>query len=154
MAASLGDFFPADFQKKHREQNIRPGAVFSVFVQDTTPPKYKRIVILGINERKALIGHFLINSELNLQCLYTDALRNLQIEFTSDQRDYLEHDSFLDCSNLFSFPLDELRTRYSSNASILLGHLSEEDLDKATEKAAGASTISPKKKKMFGLIPT
>lgn len=151
MAANFGDFFPPEFQAEHRERSIRPGAVFRVYVTSTTPPKIKRIVILGINDGQALIGHLFINSNINLHFLNSDELRNLQIELNSAGRDYLEHTSYLDCSDLHKLSLEDLRQNYEQDSQILLGHMSAEDLTQALEKVRGARTIPPKIKRLFDL---
>ncbi len=152
MVTNLGAFFPPEYQKAHRERNLRPGAVFKIFAKNTNPPKIKRIVVLGINEEKTLIGHLFINSNINLQCLDTDDLRNLQIYLEASYREYLDHNSYLDCSDLKPLPIAELERIYNADPSILLGHLSAEELAEARAKAAIAKTIRPKYKRMFGLI--
>ena len=121
MVANFGEFFPPEFQAEQRERNIRPGAVFKVYVTNTNPPKYKRIVILGINEDETLIGHLFINTSINLWQLDSDELRNLQIELLSDGRDYLDHDSFLDCSDLRKFSLEGLQQLYAQDLEIFFG---------------------------------
>lgn len=153
MNPNLGAFFPPEYQKAHREKNLRPGAVFKIYVKSTNPPKIKRIVILGINEEKTLIGHIFINSNINLQRLDTDELRNLQIYLEASHREYLDHNSYLDCSDLIPFPVADLERLYRADSSILLGHLSAEELAEARAKAATARTIRPKYKRMFGLTP-
>ena len=83
----------------------------------------------------------------------TYELRNLQIFLDGSLSEYLDHDSYLDCSFLKEFSLTELKRRYSADITIFLGHLSEADLQKAREKVIGAKTIPPKIKKKFDLMP-
>ena len=64
MSANLGEFFPPEIRAASRERNLRPGAVFKIHVDSTNPPKIKRIVVLGVNEEHALIGHLFINSNI------------------------------------------------------------------------------------------
>jgi len=152
MVPTLGERFPPEFQAAHRERSLRPGAVFRVHVNTTNPPKIKRIVVLSINQGNALVGHLFINSDINLFHLDTDELRNLQIFLESQTRDYLSHDSYLDCAQLYSLPLGELQALYAADPSILLGHLPETDLANAIEKVVNARTISNKIKRQCGLI--
>jgi hypothetical protein len=152
MVPTLGDCFPPGFQEKYKASNIIPGAVFSIFATATTPPKIKRIVILGVNNDQAVIGHLYINSNLNLQCLNTDELRNLQIYLEAEGREYLDRDSFLDCSHLVTMTLEDLKAAYDKDSDIYLGNLLNEELDQAREKASSADTITRKLKKMFDLL--
>lgn len=152
MSASLGDSFPPEVQKEFKARTLKAGAVFRVFLSWTVPPKEKRIVIVGVNEGKALVGHLLLNTNLNLNCHNNDELRNLQIYIPCDCCDYLDHDSYLDCSELFEYPLDKLQSEFDKDSEVFLGHLSNNDFTKVIDKVTNARTITPKKKKIFGLI--
>lgn len=152
MGPTLGDCFPPGFQEKYKASNIKPGAVFRVFATATNPPKIKRIVILGVNNEQAVIGHLYINTDLNLFHLDTDELRNLQIYLEAEGREYLDHDSYLDCSHLVKMTLDDLKDAYDKDSDIYLGNLLDEELESAREKASSADTITPKLKKMFDLM--
>lgn len=152
MSARLGEFFPAEFIARQADDCIRPGAVFRIYITTTTPPKIKRIVIVGVSQEEALIGHLLINSDGNWYQIDSDELRNLQIYLDSDSRDYLDHSSYLDCSSLFTLPMSTLKEHYLADPSILLGNLCPEDLAGAIEKTTSAPTITKKDKKKFGLV--
>lgn len=49
---SLGDHFPKEFQHEHTERTLKIGMVLKLFVNDTTPPKEKRFIIVGFSEDK------------------------------------------------------------------------------------------------------
>lgn len=153
MSARLGDCFPPEFIARQAKHCIRPGAVFRIMATSTTPPKIKRIVVLGVNQGQALVGHLFINSKINLHVLHSDELRNLQIFLDSGTRDYLDHDSFLDCSDLRTLSIDDIKAFYQKERGVLLGYLSEEDLANAVSKTASARTVNNKLKRLFGLIP-
>lgn len=46
----LGDFFPKDLQNARFNHKIEVGSVLKYFVEDTTPPKYKRMIVVGITD--------------------------------------------------------------------------------------------------------
>lgn len=152
MLATLGDFFPTGVQEEFRERNLKAGSVFKILATNTTPPKEKRLVLVAVNDELALVGYLFINSEINLLCLDTDELRNLQIYLECAHRNYLSHDSYLDCSNLMEIPLEELKTVFAADRDIFLGELSEEDFLATIEKVTNAPTISNNKKRKFRLI--
>jgi len=152
VAAKLGDFFPANVRSAYCDGTIRPGAVFRVFVDTTNPPKDKILVVVGMSGDRALVGCLLVNSNVNLHVNYSDELRNLHIYLESEGREYLRHDSYLDCSQLHEMPLEKLRGLFERDAEILLGDFSEEDLGRAKQKVADAKTITAKLKKRYGLI--
>ncbi len=152
MHAKLGDVFPAGLREDFRKRNIVAGSVFKIFATNTDPPKYKIIVLVAVNEEVALVGYLFVNTDPSWHCIDTDELRNLQLFLTHDTRDYLEHDSYLDCSSLMSHSLSDLDNAFATDGSALLGNLSESDLEIVIEKVTGAKTISNKQKKLFGLI--
>jgi hypothetical protein len=110
------------------------------------------LVVLGLSGDRALVGCLFVNSNLNLNVNHSDDLRNLHIYLERDGREYLKHDSFLDCSQLFEVTFEELRCTFENDTDILLGEFSIEDLSKAKQRAAGAKTITSKLKKRYGLI--
>lgn len=152
MVARLGNFFPQQYRSAYCDGAIRPGAVFRVFVNTTRPPKHKILVVVGLSGDRALVGCLFINSNLNLNINHSNELRNLHMYLESNGREYLEHDSFLDCSQLYEMVFSELHQALESNTEVLRGELSEEDLARAKQIAGAAQTITPKLKKRYGLV--
>ncbi len=70
-----------------------------IAVPDTTPPKIKRLLIVGI-ENKNTIATIFINSEINPLVLNTVELQKLQYELTTINCPFLEHISYADCSKI------------------------------------------------------
>lgn len=152
MHAKFGDIFPAGLKEDFRKRNIIAGSVFKIYATNTNPPKYKIIVLVAVNDEVALVGYIFVNSDPSWHCVDTDELRNLQLFLSHDTRNYLDHDSYLDCSDLMSLPLSDLDNAFAADGSILLGSLSADDLEKVIKKVTGAKTISKKQKKLFGLL--
>lgn len=146
----LGNHFPDEFREQFGERHLKPGAVFKLHIKTTTPPKPKRIVILAINEELALVGYLFINSEMNLNVFHNRYLQSLQLPLTADECEYLEWDSFLDCSHIYEKNVEELKDIFHANIGAYLGEISEADMRKICQLIESAKTIPPKIKKRYG----
>jgi hypothetical protein len=73
------------------------GAVFRTLVTDTTPPKIKMFVIVA--EAGDDVAVVYINSKPRLHAA-TSNLQALQLALTVKDCPFLDHDSFVDCSEL------------------------------------------------------
>lgn len=106
MTPTLGDAFPEEARNSFACQKLQPRTVCRLFIKDTNPPKVKRIVIIGINkEGKALIGYLFINSKINSTVFHSPELKSLHLQLSSKNAAYLDHDSFLDCSQIHEIEL-------------------------------------------------
>ena len=93
-----------------------------------------------------------INTEINVNVISSQELKDLQFPFTAVNREYLDHDSFVDCSRLIERNFDELKTILKNNASSSIGQISENDLKNIKAKIKSARTISVRIKKKFNLF--
>lgn len=147
----FADAFSDNQREEFAKRNLKIGAVIKVFVSETTPPKEKRLVLVGISYDQIYYASIFINSEVNPNIFPTESLKNLHIKLKSENRAYLDHDSFADCSQLVKRKADWLLEIISNDPSKIIGQLSEEDLKSLQLKIKTASTITPALKKMFGL---
>lgn len=147
---SLGDFFPDSFKEEHASRNLKVGCVLKLKVSDTNPSKEKRFIVVGITDDCVQLATVFINSEINLTCLYTHELRELQHFFASTGREYLDHDSYVDCSKLFIRSKAEIFQAVIKRPEAIIGHLSDDDLSAIRSKIISAKTIKGKDKKKFG----
>lgn len=149
----FGDVFPENFRTTFFEQNLKRGAVFKIASTQTTPPKLKRIVILGIHQGLAVVGYLFINSEINENVFPTPYLKSLHLPLTATaDRQYVEHDSFLDCSHIYEQNLHDLKDKIMTTMDSYLGQIAASDLSQILHLVATARTISPKLKKRYGII--
>ena len=105
---SLGDFFPNGMKQEIANFNLEIGSVIKCFTSYTRPPKEKRFVILGINEEGNYVGSVFINTNVNFNIINSQELLELQYPVKNQANDYLDHDSFIDCSELFEFEREHL----------------------------------------------
>jgi hypothetical protein len=73
----------------------------------TTPPKRKYIAIVCLNPNPY---GFLINSRISPFIQSREKLLAHQISVTADKYGFLDHNSFIDCSQIFSFKEGELQS--------------------------------------------
>ncbi len=86
MSPTLGDNFPKAYREEYCERHFKPWAIFRLFSEETTPPKIKRLVIAGINEKTGQVAILFINTG----SLQNPLLRNEQILLKLEGRTYLD----------------------------------------------------------------
>jgi hypothetical protein len=150
---SLGDFFSDDLKSQLATDNFKIGAVLKYGVDFTNPPKSKRLIIVGFDNESVSFVVAVINSEINSNLFQTEALRNLHLPLVpKGGTDYINHPSFVDCSQIFEQSIETVKTLMVSTPSIHIGNLSEKDIANVLTTIKGAKTISIKKKKRYGLM--
>lgn len=150
--SSFGSLFPNSAKEDFSNRAIHPGSVFKIHVTSTMPPKVKRLVVLAISGDNACVGYLFLNSRINPNVFPTAGLRSLHLPFEAASRDYLDHDSYLDCSDIKDMDLDELKKIISRDPNQHIGELNDTDLKTAKETVKNAPTISKKQKEKYDLI--
>lgn len=152
MTPTLGDHFPTEYRESLCDRYVKPGAVFRLQFPYTNPPKIKRFVMIGINEKLARVGFLFINSQINPNIITTSHLQNLQFLMEAHDRPYIDHDSYLDCSRLYEDNFQRLKDNYVLDTKTYLGQLTEADLVRVKQLVISARTIEKRKKKRYGLL--
>jgi hypothetical protein len=101
---------------------LRTGDVVHVYVQSLRNPKHK-FCVLACMEPKPLL--FLINSEVTEYKKTRPDLMAGQLEIDAAGHAFLNYDSWLDCTELHGYPLDQLEAEYNKDPKIVVGRLSE-----------------------------
>lgn len=126
------------------------GTVLRVMVKDTTPPKVKRFIIVGESADSLTLASVYINTELNMKVNYNLDLQCQHIEFQASGRDYLDHNSFVDCSKLKIIERAELCTIIQNRPTVVIGKLAETDFEVVRRQITCSTTIKGKIKKRYG----
>ena len=147
MTSPLGESFPEEFRKKFCQDHLIPGAVLRIRSSHTTPPKIKRCVVLAIKDESVSIALTYINTKKPSSTY----LRQWQWLLTCEEREYLDHDSYLDCAQLYEEDLIKIRRMMIDDTGVYLGRMSNEDFFEAKRRVASAKTIPSKLKKKYGL---
>lgn len=149
---SLGDAFPKDFREDHARRILKVGSVLRMFVKDTNPPKEKRFIIVGFSEDRVSLASVFINSEINLLVNYSQEVRELHLFLSSDGREYLKHDSYVDCSQLASRAVSDIFESLINRPEACIGEVGRDDMLAIRKTIAGAATIKGKLKKKYSLF--
>lgn len=145
----LGDLFPNALKK----QLIEVGAVLKIHIEVVTPPKVKRFIVVGFNEEKVLLAAVLINTEINPNVFpEVSYKRTLHIELEAEDRPYLVHTSYVNCSQIIEHPVSDIEQFVVEDPSIHIGTVSTLDLEQIITTLKGAKSIKPKIKKRYGFI--
>jgi len=149
---SFSDFLPEDAKRLIAERNFKVGAVLKFQVNDTNPPKLKRLIIVGFDDEKVSFACVFINSKINPHLFRTKILQDLHLEFEASGRAYLDHTSFVDCSQIFEKDISSVKQAVANDLGILIGELTPVDLENVRKTISGAHTITPRVKKKYGLM--
>ncbi len=141
---SLGDSFPPEKKEDYFKRNVTVGAVIRIFCDFTNPPKPKPLVIVCMDPK---VLCFLINSEIHPFIKKRAELRASQILMPKESHSFLDHDSFIDCTEAKEFSLEDIKSQIFQDMSCIKGESSAEVKKIIVTTVSSSSTISPRDKK-------
>lgn len=112
---------------------IRPGGIFRLrfYIRDGITPKFpgeefrdKFFVVLGIDDDKNLIGFLFVNTNDHKD--YGPAYNDLQKKILKSDYSFLDHDSYIDCSELQKMKIERFSDALSRGTCDVL---TQNDLD-------------------------
>ncbi len=151
MNPKLSESFSNNYIQDYVEKNLKIGAVLRFNVFDTTPPKIKRMVIIGISSNRLSVAVLYFNSEINPNLFPTQELKQLHLKFKKQNRNYLDKNCFLDCSQLFEKTFEAIKNLLLDNPDYIPGELSTKDIHILKSTVKTARTIPVKLKKRYNL---
>jgi len=92
------------------------------------------------------------DSNLNRKTAWSIELESLNLFFEMDGRPYLDHNSWIDCSDLIIRDISEIQIIIQNRLAAVIGNVSAEDLSLIIQTLNQAHTIKGKTKKKFGLF--
>lgn len=150
MTPSPSSRFPLKWRKDFCARHLKRGAVLRFRTELTDPPKIKRVVVWGFDESLDKIGLSFINSDIsNIKKPY---FVSLQHHLPAEGRDYLDRDSYLDCSKIYETSLEEIRNLLVDDPHVHLGDMSSNDISEGSRLIIRARTIEHKLKRRYGFI--
>lgn len=150
MTPPIGDSFPQHVKEQLATENFKLGAVIKIYCGYAR--KEKRFIVLGEKYDKSQVALVYINSELNKNVFPTKELQNQHILFSADDREYLDNDSYIDCTDFITRDSQEILDLIKANTSVHLGAISDEDYKTLRHLVCDSRLIPPSKKKAFGLF--
>ncbi len=149
---NLSDYLPESLKKSFAENNIEIGKTFLIEIEEFQIEHSKFIIIVSENEENFILAFVVINSLINENVNYNTYLKNLHIEITPEQYSFLNHKSFIDCSELLTIEKQKLIEKIITNPECIKGIISDETLRKVHQKITDNTIIPRKLKKKFGFI--
>lgn len=134
------------------DREIKIGVVLKYWAPETNPPKQKIRIVVGFSSDKVLVATVFINTDINPNKFPTEELQKLHLTLEKTNYDYLDYDSFVDCSQLHEVSYESLAAILTENPTIVSGEVAEFDLVNIRHTITNATTITPKQKKKFGFV--
>ena len=115
--------------------------------KDGRKEKPKRLVVIGVDREYALcFGSVLVNTKMNPQAQYSAEYLTAQYELKQeDYPEFLDYNSFVDCGELFSIPIERLKQ------GEFFGFLNDADREGIFDILETSDIFSTKQKKRYGI---
>lgn len=139
----LSEKFDNDFIDK----KISVGSIISIDVDFVDHPKWN--IILDITNDKCLVASVFINTEINFRYINSKELQALQIEISAETIPKLDHNSVIDCSELFENRYEIYKTALINNSIKHKGILPDDTLEQVIENVRKSPKIKRKLKKRY-----
>ncbi|MBL4561042.1 MAG: hypothetical protein JKX79_08670 [Labilibaculum sp.] len=147
---NLADLFSDELRQEFAERNIDLGRTILIEIPNfgVTYPKY--IVIVAENENEFAIAYVVINSEINNFIFPTPYLKSLHVPIDRASHDFLDHDSFINCTEIREFTKQEVIDFISAHPERVVGNITEGILTAVHATLHSATTIPKIIKVRFG----
>jgi hypothetical protein len=148
----FSDSSPQNLKQQNSENSIKVGSVIRMFVFDTTPPKTKLFIIIGLDPENICLASVYINSKLTKYAKRNPKIKRQHVLIKkTEQHSFLKHDSYIDCAELKIKNIAKLKEKIEIDPSIVRGTLEDSVIEQITRKLSVAENIKPKHKKRFNL---
>ena len=135
----LGDSFPETDRRRHVERRLVAGTVIYLWCEFTKPAKEKYIVIACVEPLLLLI----VNSSMRAFIQNTPSLRKCQVRMDACDYGFLQHDSFLDRSEVIAgIKLEDIIGQLGDQTGRIKGVLERSTIQHIMDAVRTAKTIS------------
>jgi hypothetical protein len=136
----LGDLFSVGERIESINRQFIAGAVCKLFCDFTVPPKEKLLVVGCVSPHPLLL---VINSEISEFHRKRQHLFDRQVKILADEHDFLNHDSFVDCTQTIeAFSKNDIEKQVVGDMLRIRGHLSSFAKVSVRNSVQAARTIS------------
>jgi hypothetical protein len=139
--------FSPSFNNDFIDNKIKIGSVISIDIDGINHPKWN--IVLDISDDMCLVASVFINTNIYFKNLNNKELEALQYAADTETYSFLEHNSVIDCSKVFTEPYTKYKEAILKNAVRKKGELPEGELEKITELLRKSKEITGKTKKKF-----
>jgi len=143
--SKLGDYFPPEHKQRFVEQHLKPGQVLYLFCEFTTPAKEKYLVLACPGGQPLL---FIMNSAIHPFIERRPELRRCQVLLRAAEYDFLDHDSYINCSQVVDVLTEaEILHQISTDIRRIQGELTERTKRAIIRVVGSAKTIDKRTKR-------
>lgn len=144
----LSDFFPEDFKDQFANEKIDLGTTLLVEIPDFNISHKKFAIIVGVSQE--IVGMVIINSEININVFRTSFMQSQHILIPLEgHEDFLEKDSYIDCTKLQQHSKSEILDFIKNNPSKVF-NASDDVCRKINMMISSSKLIPLSEKRMFG----
>lgn len=118
-----------------------------IVLKNSAVQRNKYFTVIGQDKDNGLIGSLLINSDVNKNVINTKVLLDCQFPLQKNDYNFLNYNSYLDCSELFE--LDKIKILQKG---MEVGELTSKDKRLVMEHLRDSEVISAKLKKRYRII--
>lgn len=146
----LKEYLPLHIQLQHAVPTIEIGVVVKVHLTTVTPPKVKRVIIVGESPDQSQLAIVYINSKLNKKVHRKQTDQKQHKYFEANDRDFLDRPSYVDCTKLVMIEKDKIKKAVVKKPSRVIGWISDFDFNALKNLILMSPTIKGKYKNKFG----
>jgi len=136
--------FSPEIRRNYVCETLVKGVIIRKYVDNITAPKPKMFVLVGLDFDSFRAIVVFINSEKTDFALSNPEVNSRHIEITPRGYGFLQHRSYINCSQVHSLELNRLINDYFEDISQRLGDLTPEHLALVVREVNSARTVSPK----------
>lgn len=139
---ALGSAFPPQFLQAQIRRRLVPGAVIKLMVtMDDGELQEKRFVVIKVDDNTSTC---VINSEIGPYIQARPHLARCQASMPVAQHDFMDHDSFVDCSRARQYKTPDVLRDLQNEPTWILGAISEDLRDQIVAGLKASTLIAPK----------
>lgn len=146
----LKEYLPPLIQLQHAVPSIETGVVVKVHLSTVSPPKEKRLIVVGESPDRSQVALVYINSKLNKKVHRKRKAQKLHKFFEAKDRDFLDWSSYVDCTQLIMIEKDKIKQAVVKSPSRVIGWISDFDFNSLKNLILISTTIKAKYKNKFG----
>lgn len=139
----IGDSLPPEERRKYIQSGLTPGRVVLLHCGFTTPPKDKFLVLVALEPEPLF---FVINSKINEFIRKRNHLAQCQVEIGHEEHPFLQHHSFIDCTEARKIALSDVHEQLERETGRLKDNISWNTREQIIAAVKFAKTIPAKQK--------
>lgn len=150
---SLGDSFPESIRSEFAKRNIDPGVALLIELPEFNLTYKKYVIFFSKNMMDVTkCGILVINSEINENVNRNHYLKSQHVSIDCARHDFLEIDSFIDCTRIQPHNLQKILDYIVENPDKLCGNVEQDIMTKVKIILTNSSLISNNDKRIYNLI--